>query len=228
MASNIHNALVFFEMSFARKGVNPPLSRSNQSSASGSVFSTNKSLSRPASKSSLNVSYAASSSSSSADDAFGGGALKGAPASPTKERMRQMGFRSDGVGGSHFKQKGDEETNIQVVVRVRGMAPGDSPPLHPIISTSGPHCNAINVAMEAPLVSSSSTMALATATSVQSSLVNDPSATREKTYNFDHVFAPEADQGMVYQSVVLPVLNEVLSGYNCTIFAYGQTGTGKT
>jgi len=23
-------------------------------------------------------------------------------------------------------------------------------------------------------------------------------------------------------------VNEVLEGYNCTIFAYGQTGTGKT
>ena len=25
-----------------------------------------------------------------------------------------------------------------------------------------------------------------------------------------------------------PIVNEVLEGYNCTIFAYGQTGTGKT
>ncbi|KAE8211587.1 hypothetical protein CF327_g4673 [Tilletia walkeri] len=50
----------------------------------------------------------------------------------------------------------------------------------------------------------------------------------KKTYNFDHVFGPEADQGMVYQDVVAPILKEVLEGYNCTIFAYGQTGTGKT
>lgn len=33
---------------------------------------------------------------------------------------------------------------------------------------------------------------------------------------------------MVYQAVVGPVLEEVFRGYNCTIFAYGQTGTGKT
>lgn len=142
--------------------------------------------------------------------------------------MRQMGFRADGVGGNHFKQKGDEETNIQVVVRVRGMAPGEAPPMQPILSTSNPHCSSLTVAMEAPAVSSSSTMAAATATSVQSSLVNEAPANRDKTYSFDHVFAPEADQGMLYQSVVVPVLNEVLSGYNCTIFAYGQTGTGKT
>lgn len=29
-------------------------------------------------------------------------------------------------------------------------------------------------------------------------------------------------------SVVHPVIKEVLAGYNCTVFAYGQTGTGKT
>ena len=28
--------------------------------------------------------------------------------------------------------------------------------------------------------------------------------------------------------LVEPVINEVLDGYSCTIFAYGQTGTGKT
>lgn len=26
----------------------------------------------------------------------------------------------------------------------------------------------------------------------------------------------------------MPIVNEVLEGFNCTIFAYGQTGTGKT
>lgn len=28
--------------------------------------------------------------------------------------------------------------------------------------------------------------------------------------------------------VVNPLVEEVLAGYNCTVFAYGQTGTGKT
>lgn len=32
----------------------------------------------------------------------------------------------------------------------------------------------------------------------------------------------------VYQNVVSPLIEEVLLGYNCTVFAYGQTGTGKT
>lgn len=49
-----------------------------------------------------------------------------------------------------------------------------------------------------------------------------------KTYPFDKVFGPEADQTMVFNEVAEGMLGEVLSGYNCTIFAYGQTGTGKT
>lgn len=32
----------------------------------------------------------------------------------------------------------------------------------------------------------------------------------------------------MYKYVVNPLIDEVLSGYNCTVFAYGQTGTGKT
>jgi len=49
-----------------------------------------------------------------------------------------------------------------------------------------------------------------------------------KTYGFDRVFGPEADQTIVYREVVENMLDEVIAGYNCTIFAYGQTGTGKT
>uniref|UniRef100_A0A4W5P3X9 Kinesin-like protein n=1 Tax=Hucho hucho TaxID=62062 RepID=A0A4W5P3X9_9TELE len=49
-----------------------------------------------------------------------------------------------------------------------------------------------------------------------------------KMYTFDMVFGPAAKQIDVYKSVVCPILDEVISGYNCTVFAYGQTGTGKT
>ncbi|KAL2815392.1 kinesin-domain-containing protein [Aspergillus granulosus] len=49
-----------------------------------------------------------------------------------------------------------------------------------------------------------------------------------KTYNFDRVFSSAADQRTVYEDTVLPMVNELILGYNCTAFAYGQTGTGKT
>lgn len=50
----------------------------------------------------------------------------------------------------------------------------------------------------------------------------------KKTYVYDHVFGQEANQSDVYAGVVEPIVDEVLQGYNCTVFAYGQTGTGKT
>lgn len=49
------------------------------------------------------------------------------------------------------------------------------------------------------------------------------------TWNeFVQVFGPTSQQKDLYVQAVYPIVNEVLEGYNCTIFAYGQTGTGKT
>lgn len=42
------------------------------------------------------------------------------------------------------------------------------------------------------------------------------------------MFGPNAQQKDLYEQAVIPIVNEVLEGFNCTIFAYGQTGTGKT
>lgn len=50
----------------------------------------------------------------------------------------------------------------------------------------------------------------------------------ERGYSFDHVWGPYATQRDVFEAAVRPVCEEVLTGFNCTIFAYGQTGTGKT
>lgn len=49
-----------------------------------------------------------------------------------------------------------------------------------------------------------------------------------KIYKVDQVFGPEVNQETIYDEVVAPMVTEVLDGMNCTIFAYGQTGTGKT
>ena len=42
------------------------------------------------------------------------------------------------------------------------------------------------------------------------------------------VFGTGSKQSDVYDHAVAPIVDEVLEGFNCTIFAYGQTGTGKT
>ncbi|KAJ6300219.1 hypothetical protein OIU76_021089 [Salix suchowensis] len=50
----------------------------------------------------------------------------------------------------------------------------------------------------------------------------------DRIFTFDKVFGPSAQQRDLYEQAVVPIVNEVLEGFNCTIFAYGQTGTGKT
>jgi kinesin family member 11 len=51
---------------------------------------------------------------------------------------------------------------------------------------------------------------------------------RHQSYAFDHVFGPGSSQEEVYKKLLEPIVQDVLNGYNCTVFAYGQTGTGKT
>ncbi|XP_031249716.1 kinesin-like protein KIN-14T isoform X1 [Pistacia vera] len=50
---------------------------------------------------------------------------------------------------------------------------------------------------------------------------------KSKSYSFDKVFHPGSSQDEVF-SEIEPVVKSVLDGYNACIFAYGQTGTGKT
>ncbi|CAK4034914.1 Kinesin bimC [Lecanosticta acicola] len=97
-----------------------------------------------------------------------------------------------------------EETNINVVVRCRGRSDREvKENSGVVVSTDGIKGKKVELLM-------------------------GPSALSNKTYQFDKVFSSAADQGMIFEEVVSPILDEVLNGFNCTIFAYGQTGTGKT
>lgn len=48
------------------------------------------------------------------------------------------------------------------------------------------------------------------------------------TFPFDKVYNGNVTQETIYREIAAPIVEEVLNGYTCTIFAYGQTGTGKT
>ncbi|XP_029903025.1 kinesin-like protein KIF3C isoform X1 [Myripristis murdjan] len=49
-----------------------------------------------------------------------------------------------------------------------------------------------------------------------------------KTFTFDAVYDANSKQRDLYDESVRPLIDSVLAGFNGTIFAYGQTGTGKT
>uniref|UniRef100_A0A671Y9D5 Kinesin-like protein n=1 Tax=Sparus aurata TaxID=8175 RepID=A0A671Y9D5_SPAAU len=49
-----------------------------------------------------------------------------------------------------------------------------------------------------------------------------------KSYVFDQVFPTNTTQEQVYNACAKQIVKDVLGGYNGTIFAYGQTSSGKT
>ena len=49
-----------------------------------------------------------------------------------------------------------------------------------------------------------------------------------KQFTFDIAYDLRASQVEIYNNTAAPIISNVLEGYNGTIFAYGQTGTGKT
>lgn len=52
--------------------------------------------------------------------------------------------------------------------------------------------------------------------------------TKEKQYGFDYVFDENTSQVEIFNNTTKYLCKDVLNGYNSTVFAYGQTGAGKT
>lgn len=132
--------------------------------------------------------------------------------SPTEERPELALAISSALRGSKSHTQDDSETHIHVAIRCRRRSDREIQENSPIIvSSNGAKSQEVTIETSTP-VSSLGVITLAPT----------------RTYPFDLVFGPEADQAMIYHEVVSPMLDEVLMGYNCTLFAYGQTGTGKT
>lgn len=47
-------------------------------------------------------------------------------------------------------------------------------------------------------------------------------------YRYDYVFDHHANQHVIFDTCVKSILEKFLGGYNCTIFAYGHTNSGKS
>jgi len=49
-----------------------------------------------------------------------------------------------------------------------------------------------------------------------------------RKFQFDATFGPNTDNEQLYLRSVRKLVESSFKGYNCTVFLYGQTGTGKT
>jgi kinesin family member 18/19 len=123
------------------------------------------------------------------------------------QRVAQM--EEDGVADEHMKAMWAGQANVLVAVRVRPLLK------HDVIKKS------IVRVLDAKIV-----------------VIMDPShdkndvlrgnRSREKQYAFDYVFEAGSSQQSVYNHTSKFLIHGVLDGFNATVFAYGNTGAGKT
>ncbi|GAO19758.1 uncharacterized protein UV8b_02803 [Ustilaginoidea virens] len=122
-----------------------------------------------------------------------------------KRKDRDYESEAGGIAGvGSGSGGGGEETNINVVVRCRGRNQREIKENSAVVvQADGVKGNTVSLSL-------------------------GPNSLSNKSYVFDRVYSQAADQSMVFDDTVRPILDQMLAGYNCTIFAYGQTGTGKT
>ncbi|XXG80985.1 hypothetical protein AAC387_Pa09g1723 [Persea americana] len=106
--------------------------------------------------------------------------------------------------GSSNRQDRDREVNVQVVLRCRPLTDEEQRLNVPKVISCNEQKREVTVVQ---------------------SIANKQI---DRAFAFDKVFGPKAQQRSIYDQAISPIVDEVLEGFNCTVFAYGQTGTGKT
>ncbi|NXJ71322.1 KI18B protein, partial [Rostratula benghalensis] len=109
-----------------------------------------------------------------------------------------------------------EEGTVTVVVRVRPSVPSDRErAAHPVLRVVDQHILVFDPEASGP----SGSVPPARGPKHQG---------KDLKFVFDRVFEETATQEEVFQHTTREVLDSVLNGYNCSVFAYGATGAGKT
>jgi len=62
----------------------------------------------------------------------------------------------------------------------------------------------------------------------QTAEVEMPETKKKRKFTFDHIFPLDATQSQVFDVLGTSIVENVLNGFHSTLFAYGQTGAGKT
>ncbi|VAI06845.1 unnamed protein product [Triticum turgidum subsp. durum] len=134
--------------------------------------------------------------------------------------VRRSGVGACSINGGNDR---DREANVQVVLRCRSQ-------LH--ISTVSlirfyDWCMVRPLSVEEQKANVQSAVSC-NDTKREVTVLNSLFKQADKTFTFDKVFGPKSQQRAIYDHAVAPIVDDVLEGYNCTVFAFGQTGTGKT
>ncbi|GLT33853.1 hypothetical protein SLA2020_084100 [Shorea laevis] len=133
-----------------------------------------------------------------------GGLVSLSPSQTPRSSDKSARDLRPGDSNSSSKNDKDKGVNVQVIVRCRPLSEDEARIRTPVVIS----CNENRREVCA--------------------VQNIANKQIDRTFLFDKVFGPTSQQKHLYDIAVSPIVNEVLEGYNCTIFAYGQTGTGKT
>ncbi|XP_022731716.1 kinesin-like protein KIN-5D [Durio zibethinus] len=134
----------------------------------------------------------------------GGGLVSLSPSQTPRSSDKSVRDLRSGDSNSSSKHDKDKGVNVQVILRCRPLSEDESRINTPVVIS----CNESRREVCA--------------------VQNIANKQIDRTFLFDKVFGPSSQQKDLFDLAVSPIVNEVLEGYNCTIFAYGQTGTGKT
>ncbi|KAK8683553.1 hypothetical protein V6N13_039612 [Hibiscus sabdariffa] len=134
----------------------------------------------------------------------GGGLVSLSPSQTPRSNDKSVRDLRSADSNSSSKHDKDKGVNVQVILRCRPLGEDDARIHTPVVIS----CN-------------ESRREVCAVQSIANKQI-------DRTFLFDKVFGPSSQQKELFDLAVSPIVNEVLEGYNCTIFAYGQTGTGKT
>ena len=138
----------------------------------------------------------------------------------TFKLKEQKSFKKNNANNNNNNNSYDD--NLKVYIRVR-------PPLMREKDSSLPFRSVASVSEDKTTISLIEYLGFEFDEALkQKEIIDNPSNFLPHPYTFDHIFDMDSTQDDVYKISAVPAVESLISGFNSTIFAYGQTGTGKT
>lgn len=166
-----------------------------------------------------------------------------AVATPTFDNRRQReSFAQLSRSPSKVSEKNpsDRDTNVQVCVRLRPILPSDQQKAQNPPRSSPPNrIRSISRQPSSSWVSSDQSSSydpfeldMEPAWTIQDNRISQsehthPESNRRNVYAFDHSFGPDHTNYDIYNNTVKDAVISAMEGYHSSVFAYGQTATGK-
>ncbi|KAJ3195274.1 Kinesin-like protein kif21b [Irineochytrium annulatum] len=120
-----------------------------------------------------------------------------------------------------------QASNVRVAIRIRPSTPAAKK--QEIVNSKGsPLRNASTPNPDPVVVAFSPTSLTVLKAGAQAGAGSATTAAAEGLWDFDAVYSDDSCQGDIYDAEVAPLVDSFMEGFNVTLLAYGQSGSGKT